>query len=134
MVTNSMITSTCCSSSSSLSSCISFAGPQPSSSASVGEVAACLVRVPTGVITQRMQVGQYASYQQAVRAIYAEDELAAARRAAPVAEHVRAATPQGEAAQGGKKRGGVNARQGTAQRRRRRAASRAAAEQTAGTD
>ena len=26
--------------------------------ASVGEVAACIVRVPTGVVTQRMQVGQ----------------------------------------------------------------------------
>ena len=35
---------------------------QHSFAASCGEVAACLVRVPTAVVTQRMQVGQYQSY------------------------------------------------------------------------
>lgn len=38
----------------------------------VGEVAACLIRVPTGVVTQRMQVGQYSSFVEAVRGIAAQ--------------------------------------------------------------
>lgn len=37
--------------------------------ASCGEVAACLVRVPTGVVTQNMQVGKYASFVEALRGI-----------------------------------------------------------------
>jgi len=45
---------------------------QHSCSASVGEVAACLVRVPTGVVTQRMQVGQYSNFLEAVRGIAAQ--------------------------------------------------------------
>jgi len=48
---------------------------QHSFAASCGEVAACLVRVPTAVVTQRMQVGQYQSYPQAMKAIYAEAGL-----------------------------------------------------------
>mmetsp|Transcript_66676 Transcript_66676/g.150551 ORF Transcript_66676/g.150551 Transcript_66676/m.150551 type:complete len:227 (-) Transcript_66676:289-969(-) len=39
-------------------------------SSSCGEVAACLVRVPTAVVTQRMQVGQYNSFVQAVTTTY----------------------------------------------------------------
>mmetsp|Transcript_66675 Transcript_66675/g.150547 ORF Transcript_66675/g.150547 Transcript_66675/m.150547 type:complete len:227 (-) Transcript_66675:289-969(-) len=39
-------------------------------SSSCGEVAACLVRVPTAVVTQRMQVGQYNSFVQAVTSTY----------------------------------------------------------------
>merc|ERR1712113_1183195 len=38
-------------------------------SASCGEVAACLVRVPTAVVTQNMQVGQYSTFMQAVQGI-----------------------------------------------------------------
>jgi len=45
-------------------------------SASCGEVAACLVRVPTAVVTQRMQVGQYATFPEAVTKIAAENGLA----------------------------------------------------------
>eukprot|EP00322_Chrysochromulina_rotalis_P019965 CAMPEP_0115838302 /NCGR_PEP_ID=MMETSP0287-20121206/5658_1 /TAXON_ID=412157 /ORGANISM="Chrysochromulina rotalis, Strain UIO044" /LENGTH=194 /DNA_ID=CAMNT_0003291823 /DNA_START=1 /DNA_END=585 /DNA_ORIENTATION=+ len=41
-------------------------------SASCGEVAACLVRVPTAVVTQRMQIGKYATFPEAVTKIYAE--------------------------------------------------------------
>jgi hypothetical protein len=41
---------------------------QHSFAASCGEVAACLVRVPTAVVTQRMQVGQYQNYPQAMKA------------------------------------------------------------------
>ena len=41
-------------------------------SASCGEVAACLVRVPTAVVTQRMQVGQYKTFPEAVTKIFAE--------------------------------------------------------------
>mmetsp|Transcript_65493 Transcript_65493/g.147164 ORF Transcript_65493/g.147164 Transcript_65493/m.147164 type:complete len:283 (-) Transcript_65493:176-1024(-) len=37
---------------------------------SCGEVAACLVRVPTAVVTQRMQVGQFASFSEAVMRSY----------------------------------------------------------------
>uniref|UniRef100_A0A7S1KYI3 Mitochondrial carrier protein n=1 Tax=Alexandrium catenella TaxID=2925 RepID=A0A7S1KYI3_ALECA len=33
---------------------------------SCGEVAACLIRVPTAVVTQRMQVGQFGSFSEAV--------------------------------------------------------------------
>ena len=43
-----------------------------SCSASCGEVAACLVRVPTAVVTQRMQVGQYKTFPEAVTKIFAE--------------------------------------------------------------
>eukprot|EP00965_Chrysotila_dentata_P202567 6181192-Pleurochrysis_carterae.AAC.4 len=42
---------------------------QHSLAASAGEVAACLVRVPTAVVTQNMQVGQYGSFMEAVRGI-----------------------------------------------------------------
>jgi len=48
-----------------------------STAASFGEVAACLVRVPTAVVTQNMQVGKYDSFMQAVKAIFAEGGLAA---------------------------------------------------------
>ena len=41
---------------------------QHSCAASCGEVAACLIRVPTAVVTQRMQVGQYTNYPQAMKA------------------------------------------------------------------
>jgi len=41
-------------------------------SASCGEVAACFVRVPTAVVTQRMQVGQYKTFPEAVTKIFAE--------------------------------------------------------------
>ena len=43
-----------------------------SCAASCGEVAACLVRVPTAVVTQRMQVGQYKTFPEAVSKIFAE--------------------------------------------------------------
>lgn len=49
---------------------------QHSCAASCGEVAACLVRVPTAVVTQRMQVGQYKHYGEAMKAIYGEAGLA----------------------------------------------------------
>jgi len=39
---------------------------QHAGASSCGEVAACLVRVPTAVITQNMQVGRYATIQEAV--------------------------------------------------------------------
>ena len=45
---------------------------QHSFAASCGEVAACLVRVPTAVVTQRMQVGQYKTFPEAVTKIFAE--------------------------------------------------------------
>ena len=45
-------------------------------SASCGEVAACFVRVPTAVVTQRMQVGQYATFSEAVTKIAAENGVA----------------------------------------------------------
>merc|ERR1719313_1319203 len=38
---------------------------------SCGEVAACLVRVPTAVVTQNMQVGRFSGYGQAVAETYA---------------------------------------------------------------
>jgi len=41
-----------------------------STASSCGEVAACLVRVPTAVVTQRMQIGQYNSFVQAVSSTY----------------------------------------------------------------
>ena len=41
-------------------------------SASCGEVAACVVRVPTAVVTQRMQVGLYQTFPEAVTKIFAE--------------------------------------------------------------
>jgi len=37
--------------------------------ASCGEVAACLVRVPTAVVTQRMQVGTYSTFPEAIKGI-----------------------------------------------------------------
>ena len=39
--------------------------------ASCGEIAACLVRVPTAVVTQNMQIGRYATFPEAVAAIAA---------------------------------------------------------------
>ena len=45
-------------------------------SASCGEVAACLVRVPTAVVTQRMQVGLYQTFPEACTKIFAEDGIA----------------------------------------------------------
>uniref|UniRef100_A0A7S2NPY0 Mitochondrial carrier protein n=1 Tax=Haptolina brevifila TaxID=156173 RepID=A0A7S2NPY0_9EUKA len=47
-----------------------------SMSASCGEVAACLVRVPTAVVTQRMQVGLYKTFPEAVTKIAAENGIA----------------------------------------------------------
>ena len=49
---------------------------QHSFSASIGEVAACLVRVPTGVVTQRMQVGEFTNFLEAVKGIAAKGGLA----------------------------------------------------------
>merc|ERR1712087_200487 len=46
---------------------------QHACSASCGEVAACLVRVPTAVVTQNMQVGQYSTFPEAVKAIAASE-------------------------------------------------------------
>jgi len=40
---------------------------------SCGEVAACLIRVPTAVVTQNMQVGQFATFNEAVTVTYARD-------------------------------------------------------------
>jgi hypothetical protein len=45
---------------------------QQSFAASCGEVAACLCRVPTAVVTQNMQIGKYASFGEAVSKLYAE--------------------------------------------------------------
>ncbi|OMH85723.1 putative mitochondrial carrier protein PET8 [Zancudomyces culisetae] len=42
-------------------------------SASAGEISACLVRVPTEVVKQRMQIGQYGSFIRAVSSIYWTD-------------------------------------------------------------
>lgn len=39
---------------------------------SCGEVSACLVRVPTAVVTQTQQVGRYDSFMEAVRSTYAK--------------------------------------------------------------
>ena len=55
---------------------------QHSFAASCGEVAACLVRVPTAVVTQRMQVGQYQNYPQAMKARRRRCRRAARRAAA----------------------------------------------------
>jgi solute carrier family 25 (mitochondrial S-adenosylmethionine transporter), member 26 len=44
--------------------------------ASVGEVAACMVRVPTEVIKQQMQTGMHSSMTAAVRTISSTDGLA----------------------------------------------------------
>ena len=46
-----------------------------STSASCGEVAACLVRVPTAVVTQRMQIGIYKTFPEACTKIFAESGL-----------------------------------------------------------
>jgi len=43
-----------------------------STAASLGEVGACTIRVPTNVVTQRMQVGQYKHFSEAMRSIFAE--------------------------------------------------------------
>jgi len=43
--------------------------------ASCGEVAACVVRVPTGVVSQRMMVGQYKTFPEAVGKILAENGI-----------------------------------------------------------
>jgi solute carrier family 25 S-adenosylmethionine transporter 26 len=43
----------------------------PSAAATAGEVVACVVRVPTAVVTQRMQVGRYNQVAEAVRSIWA---------------------------------------------------------------
>lgn len=42
---------------------------------SCGEVAACLVRVPTAVVTQNMQVGHYGSFSEAVTTTYSKGGL-----------------------------------------------------------
>lgn len=44
---------------------------------SVGEVAACSIRVPTAVLTQRQQVGQYANLMEAVRGTYSQGGISA---------------------------------------------------------
>jgi len=44
---------------------------QHAGASSCGEVMACLVRVPTAVVTQNMQVGRYASFTEAVGQTYA---------------------------------------------------------------
>lgn len=38
--------------------------------ASIGETAACLVRVPTEIVKQRMQTGMYSSMSNALQSIY----------------------------------------------------------------
>lgn len=38
---------------------------------STGEVVACLIRVPTSIVTQRLQVGQHSSFKEAIRVTYA---------------------------------------------------------------
>jgi len=43
---------------------------QHAGASSCGEVMACLVRVPTGVVTQNQQVGRYASFAEAVGSTY----------------------------------------------------------------
>eukprot|EP00933_Yihiella_yeosuensis_P034033 TRINITY_DN27596_c0_g1_i1.p1 TRINITY_DN27596_c0_g1~~TRINITY_DN27596_c0_g1_i1.p1 ORF type:complete len:294 (-),score=61.05 TRINITY_DN27596_c0_g1_i1:325-1131(-) len=43
-----------------------------STASSCGEVAACLVRVPTAVVTQRQQVGQYANVSEAMSGVLKE--------------------------------------------------------------
>jgi solute carrier family 25 S-adenosylmethionine transporter 26 len=42
---------------------------------SCGEVAACLVRVPTAIVTQNMQVGRYTTMTQAIRETYRRSGL-----------------------------------------------------------
>lgn len=42
---------------------------------SCGEVSACLVRVPTAVVTQNLQVGRYSSFNEAVTTTYANGGL-----------------------------------------------------------
>jgi len=44
---------------------------------SCGEVAACLVRVPTAVVTQNMQVGRYGSFSEAVNTTFANGGIRA---------------------------------------------------------
>lgn len=48
-----------------------------STASSCGEVAACLIRVPTAVVTQRMQIGQYNSFVQAVSSTYSSGGIRA---------------------------------------------------------
>eukprot|EP00927_Polykrikos_kofoidii_P048503 TRINITY_DN42779_c0_g1_i1.p1 TRINITY_DN42779_c0_g1~~TRINITY_DN42779_c0_g1_i1.p1 ORF type:complete len:275 (-),score=32.90 TRINITY_DN42779_c0_g1_i1:397-1221(-) len=43
-----------------------------SSTASVAEIIACFIRVPTEVVKKKMQVGQYSRFLQAVRGVHAE--------------------------------------------------------------
>mmetsp|Transcript_30184 Transcript_30184/g.54792 ORF Transcript_30184/g.54792 Transcript_30184/m.54792 type:complete len:278 (-) Transcript_30184:39-872(-) len=50
---------------------------QHSASSSCGEVMACLVRVPTAVVTQNMQVGRYSSFMEAVGSTYKSGGLGA---------------------------------------------------------
>jgi len=50
---------------------------QHAGASSCGEVAACMIRVPTGVITQNMQVGRYNSFVGAVSSTYASGGLGA---------------------------------------------------------
>lgn len=46
-----------------------------SMASSIGEVAACMIRVPTAIVTQRLQVGQYATLAEALKATYASGGL-----------------------------------------------------------
>lgn len=50
---------------------------QHSAASSCGEVAACLVRVPTAVVTQNMQVGRYSGFTQAVSTTFANGGISA---------------------------------------------------------
>jgi len=49
----------------------------PAIASSCGEVGACVVRVPTAIVTQNMQVGRYSTLSQAVSSTYASGGLAA---------------------------------------------------------
>jgi len=46
-----------------------------SASSVCGEIGACLVRVPTGVVTQNMQVGHFGSFGEAVSSTYAKNGI-----------------------------------------------------------
>lgn len=48
-----------------------------SGASACGEVAACLIRVPTAIITQRMQVGQYATFPEAVSGTFRQGGFSA---------------------------------------------------------
>lgn len=50
---------------------------QHSVASSCGEVAACLIRVPTAVVTQNMQIGRYARFTEAVSSTWASGGLRA---------------------------------------------------------